>query len=266
MNCRTQSSLRSIVAFVFLPICNITVADSIEVVWRGSPIQLEMSVGSERAVTVLEAESISVDIPSHLTYQLDMQVIGNQLWLTPREQFSKTRIVVLARPLGRLIFEVSASVREAPSLPLTVRFPPSAQNYSAATIEQPRHGFATLTRWAAQQMYAPKRLLKPLSGIVKIPVKSEPLELFRCANRHPTLCANGVIAIPIASWRSPDYYITAVKISNNLDEHVTLDPREIIGAWRTASFLHARLSPKGDSLDSTVVVLISDFPFRDAAI
>jgi len=174
MNCRTQSSLRSIVAFVFLPICNITVAESIEVVWRGSPIQLEMSVGSERAVTVLEAESISVGIPSHLTYQLDMQVIGNQLWLTPREQFSKTRIVVLARPLGRLIFEVSASVREAPSLPLTVRFPPSAQNYSAATIEQPRHGFATLTRWAAQQMYAPKRLLKPLSGIVKIPVKSEP--------------------------------------------------------------------------------------------
>jgi hypothetical protein len=40
-----------------------------------------------------------------------------------------------------------------------------------------------------------------------------------------------------------------------------LDPRDLRGAWLTATFQHHRLLPKGDEADTTAVYLISARPF-----
>jgi len=67
-------------------------------------------------------------------------------------------------------------------------------------------------------------------------------------------------ARPLVAWRAAGYYLTAVKLTNRSDQPQTLDPRNLRGAWLTATFQHHRLLPKGDEADTTAVYLISARP------
>ena len=78
-----------------------------------------------------------------------------------------------------------------------------------------------------------------------------------------TLVRGGAIeAVPLVAWRAEGLYVTAVKLSNRTDQPQTLDPRDLRGAWLTASFQHHRLLPHGDEADTTAVYLISARPFE----
>ncbi len=231
---------------------------------RSSPIDLNLLVGEELKVSINQVGSISVGVPPELNYKLKVQVIGNQFWMEPTDEFESTRMVVLAQPYGRIILNIGAAYEGTPSDSISVIFDDSSPKNESQQHYTPMYGFASLTRWVAQQLYSPERLLNSLPGVVRIPVSSDPIDLFRCGNRKPALCAEAVSATPIASWQSPDHYVTAVVISNRLAEPVVLDPREIKGIWRTASFLHATLSPTGFPEDNTVLVLISDLPFSES--
>ena len=72
-------------------------------------------------------------------------------------------------------------------------------------------------------------------------------------------------ALPIAAWRAEGAFgplwLTAVTLRNRLDRPVVLDPRNLRGQWRAASFQHARLSSAGASTDTTTVYLIADRHF-----
>ena len=65
----------------------------------------------------------------------------------------------------------------------------------------------------------------------------------------------------MVAWRANGLYVTAVKLTNRTDQPQTLDPRDLRGAWLTATFQHHRLLPKGDEADTTAVYLISARPF-----
>jgi integrating conjugative element protein (TIGR03749 family) len=114
------------------------------------------------------------------------------------------------------------------------------------------YGYVTLTRFAAQQLYAPARLLKDLPGVVRVPIKRKKVTLVRGA---------AVTAEPLVGWRAGDLYLTAVKLTNRTDRALTLDPRTLRGDWLTAAFQHNRLLPKGDESDTTALYLISKRPF-----
>jgi len=68
-------------------------------------------------------------------------------------------------------------------------------------------------------------------------------------------------ATPLASWQSGRLYVTAVELVNTSDQPVELDPRDLRGQWRAATFHHHRLLPFGSDADTTAVYLISDRPF-----
>jgi integrating conjugative element protein (TIGR03749 family) len=114
------------------------------------------------------------------------------------------------------------------------------------------YGYVTLTRFAAQQLYAPARLLKDLPGVVRAPVKRKKVSLVR---------GGAVTAEPLVAWRAGDLYLTAVKLTNRTGRALTLDPRTLRGDWLTAAFQHSRLLPKGDGSDTTALYLISARPF-----
>ncbi|MCP5413608.1 MAG: TIGR03749 family integrating conjugative element protein [Chromatiaceae bacterium] len=119
----------------------------------------------------------------------------------------------------------------------------------------PAYGYVTLTRFAAQQLYAPARLLHDLPGVVRVPVRREPVHLVRAAP---------IEASPLVAWRASGLYITAVKLRNLGTQAVTLDPRTLRGSWLTAAFQHNRLHPAGDEADTTALYLISARPFETA--
>ncbi len=230
--------------------------------WSGSPLEIQLQVGVERRIAIPSAGNVRIGIPHDIDRILNTQVIGNHLWMTATESFATERIVVLTDSIGRLILSVHAVEHDLQNAPIVIQKKPTDAKAENSDVI-PAYGFVTLTRWVVQQLYSPKRLLNELPGVVNTPVEKEPVTIFRCANRVPTPCAHAVTAVPIASWRSPYHYVTALSITNNLTEALILDPRELRGEWRTASFVHARLAPKGQISDNTVLVLISDYPFEN---
>jgi integrating conjugative element protein (TIGR03749 family) len=116
-------------------------------------------------------------------------------------------------------------------------------------------GYAALTRYAAQQLYAPTRLIPRQPGEVAIPVNPEPVDL---------VLGGKIEAVPVAAWKAGLRYVTAVKLINRTQSPVVLDPRELRGSWLAATFQHNRLLPAGSEADTTAVYLVSDRRF-DAA-
>jgi integrating conjugative element protein (TIGR03749 family) len=123
---------------------------------------------------------------------------------------------------------------------------------------QDRHAnldYVTLTRYAAQQMYAPSRLRPSFPGVFRIPLTTAKVNLVR---------GGAVEATPLIAWQGGGLFVTVVRLRNRTAYPVVLDPRDLRGAWLTATFQHARLFPQGDEADVTCVYLISARPFEDS--
>ena len=152
--------------------------------------------------------------------------------------------------MARCIFSTSA-----PAVPIVVTLdePGTAENRLAETDNGVQHGYVSLTRYAAQQLYAPMRLLSSVPGIVRVPVQRGSVAL---------VPGDTVEAQPLVAWRAGHLYVTAVKLRNRSRKAQVLDPRTLRGVWLSAAFQHARLLPAGDEADTTAVYLVSAQPFR----
>ncbi len=118
-----------------------------------------------------------------------------------------------------------------------------------------KNSYMTLTRFAAQQLYAPLHLIQDIPGIVRTSV----------AHNSINLMPGGAIdAKPLLAWRAGKYYLTAVKLTNRTEQPQSLDPHDLSGTWLTATFQHQRLLAAGNEADTTVVYLISSRPFESS--
>jgi integrating conjugative element protein (TIGR03749 family) len=107
-----------------------------------------------------------------------------------------------------------------------------------------------LTRFAAQNLYAPLRTVEPLPSVMRVNLRSG-LDL---GTLMPTL---PVRAVALASWRLEDQWVTAVRLTNSSSGWITLDPRVLQGDFLTATFQHEALGPRGTPEDTTVLYLVT---------
>ncbi|WP_323811041.1 TIGR03749 family integrating conjugative element protein, partial [Xanthomonas translucens] len=107
-----------------------------------------------------------------------------------------------------------------------------------------------LTRFAAQNLYAPLRTVEPLPGIMRVNLRRD-LDL---GSLMPTL---PVRATALASWRLEDQWVTAVRLTSTSAGWITLDPRVLQGDFLTATFQHEALGPRGTPEDTTVLYLVT---------
>ena len=143
--------------------------------WNGDPILIRLSTGFERRVIVRGATGISIGIPDTATPNLHAQSIGDSFWLTANAPIDSARIILKIHPAGTTVV---AEVRSMPDIPppgnLFIAIP-SDQPAAESPIEK-RPGFASLTRWAVQQLYSPERLkqirCRESLGIPWIPIQS----------------------------------------------------------------------------------------------
>lgn len=237
------------------------------VVWRKTPIAIPLIVGEERLIHF--PESVSIGLPQSLTARLRSQSINGTLYLLARQSFESTRVMVRSENGGPLfVLDLSAALSSEARPPLpdvqvvleTSKVAAGSDGSdtdtdSAETTTGNRFsqwGYVALTRYAAQQLYAPERLVPNTPGVVAIPVQVAPVGLLR---------SGGVEAVPVAAWKAGLHYVTAVTLTNHSAKAVILDPRELRGAWLAATFQHNRLLPSGADEDTTAVYLISDRPF-----
>ena len=110
---------------------------------------------------------------------------------------------------------------------------------------------AALTRYAAQMFYAPLRTVEPLEGVRQV------------SHRLPTplktlLPALPVKATPLLSWQLDGYVVTAVRLQNQGQSRIDLDPRELQGRFYAATFQHNWLGGHGTPEDTTTLYLVTE--------
>jgi integrating conjugative element protein (TIGR03749 family) len=224
------------------------------IAWRKTPIAVQLAVGAERLVHFPGA--VKVGVPPQLQGALRVQSIDGTLYLLASQAFAATRVIVRGMDDGQVyLLDLSAVADGGGGGPIEIYLPdeePANGSASTKAPDPPQYGYVTLTRFAAQQMYAPARLLSELPGVVRVPIEREPVALVR---------GDAVEALPLIAWRAGDLYVTAAKLTNRTQQPQTLDPRTLRGRWLAATFQHNRLHEAGSEADRTVVYLISDRPF-----
>lgn len=228
--------------------------------WNKVPLEIALKVGAETQIQF--PASVKVGVPNSVKSVLRTQSIADTVYFQASENFDVTRVIVQTRDgVHTYLLDVSATAdaEAKPILRLTdlstaapVERPPSMESSASpeATIDP-----VALTRFAAQQLYAPSRLLYDLPGVVREPVRSRPVDLLR---------GGAVNATPLIAWRSGSLHLTAVSLRNVTATPIELDPRALRGEWLTATFQHNRLLAAGDEADLTVVYLVSLQPFAVA--
>jgi integrating conjugative element protein (TIGR03749 family) len=227
------------------------------VTWRKTPIVLELRVGTERLVHF--PRPVTVGVPAPLQDALRIQSIAGTVYLLAHHPFASTRVLVRGLDGGGVyLLDLSAKLESTAIAPVEILDPDEALEPGTAAVQPTglrEYGYVSLTRFAAQQLYAPSRLLVDLPGVVRVPIKRDPVALVR---------SDTIEALPLVAWRAGDLFVTAVKLTNQTDQPQILDPRTLRGAWLTATFQHNRLLGAGDEADRTVVYLISARPFASS--
>lgn len=255
------------------------------ILWDKTPIQISLTVGSERMVTF--PGTVRLGVPNTLMPHLRTQSQNGTVYWLASEPFAATRIQIQDTQSGQFyLVDLSATATASPNarieiinatapglavalnahtVPELLRYNPDSP---AAPMEAQSHSrkntptasdYTLLTRYAAQQLYAPARLLKTPLGVHTAPLN-------QAAIPNGTLMrGGGLLAEPVAAWRKGTLYVTAVKLSNQSPRPIVLDPRLIRGQWRTATFQHARLGPAAGDDNVTALYLVSDRPFAEVS-
>ena len=221
--------------------------------WKKVPIRLELVVGQEQRIEFPNA--VKVGIPASVKPRLRTQSVNGTVYLLAHAPFDTNRIMVRELDSGRIyLLDVTSTQEGAATYPVQIYVTDDSgtDDLEVNDSSPERPSYIQLTRFAAQQLYAPSRLVKDNPAIIRMPVSRNPVDL---------LHGGTVEAIPLVAWRANGLYVTAVKLINRTYQARTLDPRDLRGTWLSASFQHHRLLPMGDEADTTAVYLISARPF-----
>ena len=221
--------------------------------WQKTPIAVALRVGEERMLHF--RAPVSVGLPATLESVLRTQTVNGTVYLMAKAPFGNTRVMVREIDSGQTyLLDLNANTKNGQLAPISIYVDEtiSAEYRSAATDHRAQHDTVSLTRFAAQQLYAPLRLLSAVPGIVRVPIQQQSVAL---------VPGNAIEAKPLVAWRAGGLYVTAVKLRNRSSSARTLDPRTLRGKWLTAAFQHSRLLPAGDEADTTTVYLVSTQSF-----
>jgi integrating conjugative element protein (TIGR03749 family) len=228
--------------------------------WEKLPLALPLVVDQERIVFV--DRNVRVGVPASVGNRLRVQSAAGAIYLLANEPIEPTRLQLQDADTGTVILlDIAAEPAQDGQPPLEpVRIieaaPSAAQTDSddgstAATppvraTPQP----VILTRYAAQNLYAPLRTVEPVPGVMRAPLRRDlPLD-----SLLPTL---PVQAQALAAWRLDDLWVSAVRLRNSTTHWLDLDPRALQGHFLTATFQHSTLGPNGTPDDTTVVYLVT---------
>lgn len=238
----------------------VTMSHAVEVMqWQRLPLAIPLLVGQERVIFI--DRNVRVGVPAELGERLRVQSAAGTVYLRANETIEPTRLQLQDAVTGELILldimaleskpgqapledvRVIAQATEAPA-PAPATKQSERENEPAPRTPIP----VALTRYAAQNLYAPLRTVEPLPGVRRVNVtKDLSLDLL-----IPSL---PVQAKALAAWRLNGYWVTAVHLSNLSPAPINLDPRLLLGDFATATFQHRHLGPKGDPAEATVAYI-----------
>ncbi|MDG9757838.1 TIGR03749 family integrating conjugative element protein [Pseudomonas chengduensis] len=228
--------------------------------WEKLPLAVPLVVDQERIVFV--ERNVRVGVPASVGSRLRVQSAAGAIYLLASEPIEPTRLQLQDADNGTVILiDIAAEPSQDGQPPLEpVRIIEAAASATqtdaddgstAATPpvrETPQP--VILTRYAAQNLYAPLRTVEPVPGVTRATLRRDlPLD-----SLLPTL---PVQAQALTAWRLDDLWVSAVRLRNSAAHWLDLDPRALQGHFLTATFQHSTLGPSGTPDDTTVVYLVT---------
>ncbi|HGW5377054.1 TPA: TIGR03749 family integrating conjugative element protein [Pseudomonas aeruginosa] len=242
-------------------------AQAVEILsWDRLPLAVPLVVGQERVIFI--DRNVRVGVPTSVADKLRVQSAGGAVYLRASEEIAPTRLQLQDADTGALILlDISAQPAREGEPPLEparivegVGVPTRYGQATASVATEAEAGAqnlrretpipVVLTRYAAQNLYAPLRTVEPVPGIARVNLRPD-LQL------QTLLPTRSVVASAMAGWRLEDQWVTVVKLSNSSSQWLDLDPRELQGDLMAATFQHSRLGPRGTPEDTTVVYLVT---------
>ncbi len=224
--------------------------------WERLPLSVPLVVGQERVVFI--DRHVRVGLPGDIGNRLRVQSAGGAIYLRASEVLPATRLQLQDVASGAIILldvvAVAAGKGAAPLEPIRIVVvadnAPDSDAAGGDAVPRRTPVPVLLTRYAAQNLYAPLRTLEPVAGIARVNLRGDmPVDTLL-----PTL---PVHARALAAWRLEDQWVTAVRLTNTSARCVGLDPRALQGDFVAATFQHAYMGPAGSGTDTTVVYVVT---------
>jgi len=239
--------------FALLGLLLIPAAQAVEILhWQRLPLSVPLIVGQERIVFI--DKNVRVGVPASVGGRLRVQSAGGAVYLRASEPIEPTRLQLQDADTGALILlDISARVaREHEPELEPIRIVESDTTPNSTEQPPPRQTpvAVVLTRFAAQNLYAPLRTIEPVPGIMRVNLRRD----VKLDTLLPTL---PVQATALAAWRLGNQWVTAVRLTNTSASEIALDPRLLQGDFLTATFQHPTLGSRGTPEDTTVVYLVT---------
>ena len=245
-----------------LAVATAPIAQAVEILrWERMPLAVPLRVGQERIVFI--DRNVRVGVPAGVGERLRVQSAGGAVYLRANEPIEPTRLQLQDADTGVLILlDIAAEpakdgepalepVRIVESSTTPARYGDQRADADEASALAKGQAAArsthretpipvVLTRFAAQNLYAPLRTVEPLPGVMRVNLRRD-LEVGTLLSTLP------VRATALASWRLEDQWVTAVR----------LNPRVLQGDFLTATFQHEVLGPRGTPEDTTALYLVT---------
>jgi integrating conjugative element protein (TIGR03749 family) len=246
------------------------IAHAVEILrWERMPLAVPLKVGQERIVFI--DRNVRVGVPAGVVERLRVQSAGGAVYLRASEPIEPTRLQLQDADTGALILlDIAAEPPEdgepelepvrivegdsAPARygerPDDAGGVPTRAQAGTRTAQRETPVPVVLTRFAAQNLYAPLRTVEPLPGVMRVNLRRD----LNLGTLMPTL---PVRAVALASWHLENQWVTAVRLTNGSSGWITLDPRVLQGDFLTVTFQHEALGPRGTPEDTTVLYLVT---------
>ena len=235
--------------------------------WDKRPILVHIQTRRERIIHF--PDEVRYWLPDSLANKVTVVSANGVLYIHAHEAFSRTRIRVQGiNDQHVYLLDITANDSDQASNELIVMLEKDivnhAKDYTARAMDDWR---IRLTRYAAQQLYAPTRLLTGDGAITRIPINTDV--------NVPLIRGGQIDAAPVASWQGSDFFVTALRLRNRQNYTLSLtfngQPESVLdlskllrGQWLTATLQHSHLGAAGGDDDTTTLYLVSRRPFMES--
>lgn len=227
----------------------------ITMVWRKTPLNITVPVGTKAQAKELEVtfpEKVLFGMPADLSGKLSVMNDNKTLYLTASQPFAIHHNIVVKTQSGKMVLLNISASKDGGQTPINVVYAKSGTDKKKpiATYPSKHISMQALVRYATQQLYAPKRLLKRVPGISQVGEFH--------GKTYKLVLDGSLMAMPLYSFAGGGMVVTAVLLRNNLATPVTIAPQMFCGHWVAFSpFPQSRLLAHGSRFDSTTGFFVS---------
>lgn len=252
------------------------------VLWQKAPISIVLPVGVERWVSFPSKVILEGSLAPKLTQNL-VQVLNDNgtLYFTAKKAFAPIQVPVALTQTGQTVLLKLSATANASTTSVTIKVPSNevsseggnnietsekSANDTVNEAQPPNMPYATLFKFAIKTLYPQNDAIPQNLQIVRTPMYT--------TQSVPLVAGNRVFALPLASWRAGDEFITAVELVNHTRSQVSLNPEQFAGRWLAADFYRPNndeahvpywtLLPRGSRFAQTTLLLISNAAFNIA--